>query len=143
MNDQQKTTEGLWSALDDRLIEFTQDYVDGYQVIKRGLEASPMVIKKFDIHSDEVMAFTNEQSRNAALTAFHFHPNFPVDARRAYMEDHDEGHTLVAKAAKRRRAERAKIRNRWERRVTRIGRGVSVALSAVAIQFAAGGPAPR
>ena len=143
MTNQQPKTEGLWSALDSRLTEFTQDYVDGYQVIKRGLEASPMVIKKFDIHSDEVMAFTSEQGRNTALTAFHFHPDFPIDARRAYMEVHDEGHSLVAEAGKRRQIERAKLRTRWEGRVARLGRGLSGALSAVAIQFAAGGSASR
>jgi len=137
MTDQQITTEGLWSALDGQLTEFTQDYIDGYHVVKRGLEASPMVIKKFDIHSDEVMAFTSEQGRNTALTAFHFHPDFPVGARRAYMEVHEEGHTLAAEAGKRRRAERTMLRNRWEGRVARIGRGVSIALSAVAMQFAA------
>ena len=33
------------------LIEIFQEYDDGFKVAKRGLDASPMVIKKFNIGS--------------------------------------------------------------------------------------------
>jgi hypothetical protein len=55
----------------DWLIEFVHDYDDSYFVTKRGLDATPVVGKKFDLAVDEVMA----------LTAFYFHPDFPLKDR--------------------------------------------------------------
>ena len=84
------------------LIEFTHTYKDGTKVEKRGLNASPMVVKKYEIESDEVMAFSNWDGPNRALTAFHFHPTFPVEQRSEYMWRHAEGHVLLATAEPRR-----------------------------------------
>ena len=42
----------------DWLIEFVHDCGDSYFVTKRGLDATPVVVKKFDLAVDEVMAFT-------------------------------------------------------------------------------------
>ena len=77
------------------LIDIFQEYDDGFKVIKRGLDASPMVIKKFNIGSREVMAFSSFQRANKALTAFHFHPDFPDEDRRGYMYNHDEGQEIA------------------------------------------------
>ena len=53
----------------DWLIEFVHDCDDSYFVTKRGLDATPVVVKKFDLAVDEVMAFTCHQRANKALTA--------------------------------------------------------------------------
>ena len=79
----------------DWLIEFVHDYDDSYFVTKRGLDATLVVVKKFDLAVDEVMAFTCHQRANKALTAFHFHPDFPLEDRPGYMRRHAEGHELV------------------------------------------------
>lgn len=89
------------------LIEFSQEYDDGYKVTKRGLDATPMVIKKFDIGQDEVVAFSNHQRANKALTAFHFHPDFPVEDRPGYMRRHEEGHEIAISSGSRQAAKRA------------------------------------
>ncbi len=72
----------------DWLIEFIHDYDEGYFVTKRGLDATPVVVKKFDLAVGEVMAFTCHQRANKALTAFHFHPDFPPEDRPEYMRRH-------------------------------------------------------
>ena len=136
------------------LIEIFQQYDDGFKVTKRGLDASPMVIKKFDLGSKEVMAFSSFQRANKALTAFHFHPDFPDEDRRGYMLNHDEGHEIAISTGSRTAAQRAQIRrvleervSGWgrglEERVSGWGRGLAVSLQTVALYLAAGGPAPR
>ena len=40
----------------DWFFEFEQDYGDGIRVIKRGLDASLLVVRKYDIGAEEVLA---------------------------------------------------------------------------------------
>jgi|GEM_PF-1882269 len=86
-------------------IEFTQVYEDGARVIKRGMAASPMVIRKHDLREEEVVAFTSWHGDNKALTAFHFHPSFPVTDRRDYMRKHGDGVALLDEVRNRKEAE--------------------------------------
>jgi len=79
----------------EAFIEFTQGYDGGARVIKRGMEASPMVERKYDLGEEEVIAFTSWLADNQALTAFHFHPSFPVENRRDYMRQHLDGVALL------------------------------------------------
>ena len=95
------------------MIEFRQDYMGGMSVNKRGLDATPMVLRKYEIGIDEVMTFSSYDKRNQAISVFHFHPEFPFDARRQYMEMHSEGYEVaqeviadLAVEAERQRAER-------------------------------------
>ena len=115
------------------LIEFSQKYDGGYKVTKRGLDASPMVIKKFDLGRDEVMAFSCHQRANKALTAFHFHPDFPAEDRWRYMRRHEEGHELALSVGSRRAAQRAQICRVMEERLSGWGRGLTVGLQSVAV----------
>ncbi len=75
--------------------EFRQEYMNGLSVIKRSVDATPMVIRKYDIGPDEVMAFSSYEKRNQALSVFHFHPDFPYDDRHRYMEQHTEGYEVA------------------------------------------------
>ncbi|MDA1091101.1 MAG: hypothetical protein O3A85_12415 [Proteobacteria bacterium] len=125
------------------LIEFSQEYDDGYKVTKRGLDASPMVMKKFDLGRDEVMAFSNLQRANKALTAFHFHPDFPAGDRPGYMRLHEEGHQIAISNGSRQSAQRAQMRRVMEERLSGWGRGLAVGLQTVAIFLSAGGSVTR
>lgn len=125
------------------LIEFSQVYDDGFKVTKRGLDASPMVIKKFDIGKNEVMAFSSHQRANKALTAFHFHPDFPVEDRPGYMRSHGEGHDLAVSVGSRQAAQRAQMRRVMEQRISGWGRGLAVGLQSFAVYLSAGGSLPR
>ena len=78
------------------LMEFTQGYDDGLTVDKKGVDATPMVVRKYGIGDREVMAFSSHQGRRRALTVFHFHPGFPAELRHGYMEAHEEGRALAA-----------------------------------------------
>lgn len=85
---------------DGGFIEFTETYAGRLAVTKRGLDASPALLGKFQIARDEALVFTSRQSPRRALTAFHFHPDFPDDFRRAYMERHTGGRdALLASGA--------------------------------------------
>ena len=77
------------------LIEFTQTYDDGIKVLKRGLDATPILVRKYELSRNEVIAFSNSEGPRRAVTAFHFHPEFPDADRRAYMRDHCEGHDMT------------------------------------------------
>ena len=125
------------------LIEFFQAYDDGFEVTKRGLDATPMVVRKYNLSQNEVMAFTSYQRANKALTAFHFHPDFPDEDRRTYMRNHEEGHELAVSIGSRRAAQRAQFRRVMEERLSGWGRGFAVSLHTAALYFAAGGPAAR
>lgn len=125
------------------LIEFVHEYNDGFKVTKRGLDATPLVVKKFDLAPDEVMAFTCHQRANKAMTAFHFHPDFPVENRRSYMRRHAEGHDLAVSVGSRLAAERAQRRRVLEERISGVGRELALGLQSVAVYLAAGGPTPR
>ncbi len=119
------------------LVEFVQSYNDGNRVVKRGVEATPMVLKKYGIKSDEVMAFTTWQGRSKALTAFHFHPDFPTDRRRGYMEAHEEGHELVVEIGCQMQNERSRKWRYWNDKSTAFarsaGKAITVAASALVI----------
>ncbi len=80
------------------LIEFTQAYDDGIKVLKRGVDATPLLVRKYEMHPAEVMAFSNVDGGRRAITAFHFHPEFPDADRRAYMRNHEEGHQMARAA---------------------------------------------
>lgn len=127
----------------DWLIEFVHGYDDGYFVTKRGLDATPVVVKKFDLAADEVMAFTCHQRANKALTAFHFHPDFPLEDRPEYMRRHAEGHELVLGIGSPLAAQRARKMRVFEERISGIGRGLAVRLQTAALFLAAGGSMTR
>ena len=127
----------------DWLIEFVHDYDDGYFVTKRGLDATPVVVKKFDLGADEVMAFTCHQRANKAMTAFHFHPDFPLEDRPEYMRRHAEGHDLAITVGSPLAARRARKMRVFEERVSGIGRGLAVRLHTAALFLAAGGSMTR
>lgn len=80
---------------DDVMIEFSQTYEDGKSVLKRGVPASPMVVRKYEMADDEVMSFTTWRGHHKAMTVFHFHPAFPADRREDYMWGHEEGWELL------------------------------------------------
>ena len=91
------------------IIEFYQIYDDGFEVTKRGLDAAPMVIKKFNLVKNEVIAFTSYQYANKSLTAFHFHPDFSNEDRREYMRKHEDGHELAVNKGSRLAARHAQF----------------------------------
>lgn len=117
----------------DWFLEFRQDYGDGVSVTKRGLDASPMVVLKYDLTADEVVAFSNADGRNRAFTAFHFHPDFPEDRRRHYMEAHREGYELADDMRSHLVARRAERRAALRGRFGRMRRAVSVAVHAAVL----------
>ncbi len=123
---------------DEWLIEFVHDYDDGFQVNKRGLDATPLVIKKFDIGTQEVMAFSSHQRANKAITAFHFHPDFPQDARQDYMWRHNEGYDIAVSVGSRLAAQRAQMLRVFGERVSGFGRGLAVTAQAMALYLVAG-----
>lgn len=118
---------GHWFA------EFRQDYADGIQVLKRGLEASPLVVRKYDIGADEVLAMSTHMSRRRAMTVFHFHPEFAANRRRAYMDAHLEGRDLAIDIWQREQAEMGERRAMILRRVARARRAVGVAAQAAVV----------
>lgn len=138
----EQQTDGM-DHPDQWLIEFIHAYDEGYKITKRGLDATPLIVKKFDLGPKEVMAFTCHQRANKALTAFHFHPDFPLEDRRSYMREHGEGRDLTASIGSRLAAERARRRRMMEKGITRAGRGFVLGLQSVAVFFAAGGTATR
>lgn len=138
----EQQTDGM-DHPDQWLIEFIHAYDEGYKITKRGLDATPLIVKKFDLGPKEVMAFTCHQRANKALTAFHFHPDFPLEDRRSYMREHGEGRDLTASIGSRLAAERARRRRMMEKGITRAGRGFVLGLQSLAVFFAAGGPAAR
>ncbi len=143
MIDHKTETQPLWDIPETELIEFVQAYDDGCRVAKRGLEASPMVIRKFDIGPDEVMSFTNHVQGNRAMTAFHFHPEFPIVERCSYMERHEEGHALAAQMENRHRADRRLMRSHWQQRIGNAGRGLMASMVGVAMLFGSHGSVAR
>ncbi|NQW01624.1 MAG: hypothetical protein HQ483_18115 [Rhodospirillales bacterium] len=119
--------------LDYKLIEFVHKYADGQRVHKRGLDATPMVVQKYAIREKEVMAFSNHERRKCALTAFHFHPDFPDNQRRTYMEAHQDGYELAQEVEAQRRAELRHDKSRWTSRLAHTGRTVAVLLHTMII----------
>ena len=117
----------------DWLIQFVHDYDDSYFVTKRGLDATPVVGKKFDLAVGEVMT----------LPVFHFHPDFPLEDRPGYMHRHAEGHELVLSVGSPLVALRARKMRVFEERVSGIGRGLAVRLHTAARFLAAGGSMTR
>lgn len=119
--------------IDHPLIEFKQKYEHGQMVVKRGLDATPMVLKKYDIGEKEVMSFTNHEGHMRALTAFHFHPSFPESQRRPYMESHNEGQELAAENGKELAAEIRAGRLKWRSKARSAGKTLGVIFHTVVI----------
>ena len=109
-------------VVDHTLVEFKQNYEKGWTVSKRGLDAAPMVMRKYDIGEKGVMTFTNHQGRKQAFTAFHFHPDFPVSERRPYMEAHRDGYELVNELYGASEAERRADKKKWASRFVKAGK---------------------
>jgi len=110
-------------------VEFEQAYDDGVRVVKRALEASKPVIQKYDLAADEVVAFTTHEEGKRAMTAFHFHPEFPVEDRDAYMRANEEGLTLVCKVIRHLTVERAKDRAKLKEKALSKARAVGGVMS--------------
>lgn len=117
----------------DWFFEFEQDYGDGVHVIKRGLDASALVVRKYDIGADEVLAFSTYDGKRRAMTVFHFHPDFDARRRRFYMEAHREGYDVALEVTGHLEAERAARRDAMKRKVAKARRAVSVAAQAAAV----------
>lgn len=117
----------------DWFLEFRQDHADGISVVKRGLEASPLVVRKYDIAPNEVLALTTHLGRRQAMTVFHFHPSFGVDGRRAYMEAHDEGRELAEEIARLADAQRGPRRAMIEDGLRKARRALAIAAQAAAV----------
>jgi hypothetical protein len=77
------------------------------------------------------------------LTAFHFHPDFPLEDRPGYMRRHAEGHELVLSVGSPLVALRERKMRVFEERVSGIGRGLAVRLHTAARFLAAGGSMTR
>lgn len=117
----------------DWFCEFAQDYGDGIRVTKRGLEATNLIIRKYAVAPDEVLAFSTFCSPRRAMTAFHFHPDFDPERRRLYMEAHREGYDVAVDVTAHLAAERAGQRAAILRRLGRARRGVSLLAHAAAV----------
>jgi len=117
----------------DWFCEFSQNYGDGIRVTKRGLEATNLIIRKYEVASDEVLAFSTFCSPRRAMTAFHFHPDFDPERRRLYMEAHREGYDVAVDVTAHLAAERAGQRAAILRRLGRARRGVSLLAHAAAV----------
>jgi len=125
------------------MIEFHQDYINGLSVEKRGLDATPMVMKKYDIGLNEVMTFSSYQKRNSAISVFHFHPEFPFEQRHDYMEMHSEGYEVALETASEVKAERVEQQAVWAARAKHAGRALAVSLHAVILFVIAHNPGGR
>ena len=117
----------------DWFFEFDQDYGDGIHVIKRGLDASLLVVRKYDIGADEVLAFSTYDGKRRAMTVFHFHPDFDLRRRRHYMEAHREGYDVARTVTGHPQAERAQRQAAIRRRVAKARRAVALAAHAAAV----------
>jgi len=115
------------------MIEFKQDYVDGLSVKKRGLDATPMVMRKYDIGPDEVMTFSNYERRNQAISVFHFHPDFPFASRRQYMEKHTEGYEVAEDAITDMKAAVRHQRAERKSRMKSLSRSIAVTFHAMVL----------
>lgn len=115
------------------LMEFPQAYDDGLRVAKKGVTATPMVIRKYGIGPREVMAFSSHEGARRALTVFHFHPDFPEADRRAYMETHAEGRDLAAEVAEHAAEISAARKAAWRERGRKWAKTAALAAQAVAI----------
>ena len=113
--------------------EFVQDYGDGVHVTKRGLDASPLVVRKYEIGPDEVLAFSTYDGKRRAMTVFHFHPDFDSERRRRYMEAHREGYDVAVEVTGHLAAERAGRQAAVRRRMKKAGRAVALAAQAAAV----------
>lgn len=117
----------------DWFFEFEQDYGDGIHVIKRGLDASLLVVRKYDIGADEVLAFSTYDGKRRAMTVFHFHPDFDLRRRRHYMEAHREGYDVARTVTGHLDAQRAQRQAAIRRRIAKARRAVTLAAHAAAV----------
>ena len=122
MTEQHPSQDTSTFVIKHALVEFKQKYENGWTVAKRGLDAAPVVMRKYGIGAKDVMSFTNHEGRNQAFTAFHFHPDFPVSERRPYMGAHRDGYELVNELYGAREAERAADKKKWVSRFVNAGK---------------------
>lgn len=130
---------------EDRLywMEFGQEYEGGLHVLKRGLDASPLVVRKYCLEADQVMAFSDHRGRRKAISVFHFHPAFPAENRDAYMRGHDDGRQLIAEYLDDRAAVQRRWMAAWLGRAAAAARAAGLAVHAVGIFIAAHMATPR
>lgn len=113
------------------VIEFRQDYVDGLSVVKRSLDATPMVMRKYAIGPNEVMAFSVYEKRKQALSVFHFHPDFPYEDRKSYMERHSEGYEVVSEVISELKIEAENTKTERRHQIKAFARTIAVTLHAM------------
>ncbi|MEE8393941.1 MAG: hypothetical protein V3R66_06310 [Rhodospirillales bacterium] len=113
------------------LTEFVQSYEGSGKVVKRGLDATPLVIRKHGIEPDEVVAFTCWRSRHKAITAFHFHPDFPDCDRLRYMEAHEDGNEILSAIIAKAETEKRHRLEAWNERAANVTGGVKRAMHMV------------
>lgn len=76
-------------------LEFTQTYNRNRKVIKRGINASVIEVRKKSIPADSFQTYVSRISNETAFTAFHFHPEYPIDKREALMMANRDGLELL------------------------------------------------
>lgn len=133
MNGLPPNSDTSFYEFDGSLIEFNQSYSDGQSVCKRGLDATPMVVRKYGLNEQEVMCFSNHEKRNTALTAFHFHPDFPANQRKSYMEAHQDGYELAREIETQRLVDKQYIKSKWIKRLNRSGKSLAVLIHTLVI----------
>lgn len=139
------TVSTLTPEHEDRLnwMEFRQDYEGGLHVLKRGLDASPVVVRKHRLAPDQVIAFSDHRGRRKAISVFHFHPAFPAENRDAYMRGHDDGRQLIGEYLDHRAETGRRRMARWRGRAEAAARAAGVAVHAVGMFVAAHLATPR
>jgi hypothetical protein len=115
------------------MIEFKQDYTDGLSVRKRGIDATPMVIRKYDIAANEVMTFSSHEKRSRAISVFHFHPTFPFEARQQYMTQHAEGYEVAHNVQIDLETESRKRRSKRKNKLKSAGRSIALTLHSLVL----------
>jgi hypothetical protein len=125
------------------VIEFRQSYVDGLSVVKRSLDATPMVVRKYGIGPNEVMAFSSYEKRKQALSVFHFHPDFPFDERKRYMERHNEGYDVAAEVLDSLKAEADQVMLERKHQLKTFGRTIALTLQAMVLYVLTNHPDAR
>ncbi len=130
---------------DERLnwLEFDQDYEGGLHVLKRGLDASPLVVRKYHLGPDQVMAFSDHRGRRKAISVFHFHPAFPAENRDVYMRGHDDGRQLIGDYLDERAETQRRWVARWRGRAGAAARAAGLASHAIGVFIATHLVTPR
>jgi hypothetical protein len=123
--------------------EFRQQYPEGLCVIKRSLDATPMVIRKYNIGPDEVMAFSSYQKRKQAISVFHFHPDFAHADRHLYMQQHQEGYEVLEEVLDDHKIAVENVRLERKARMKTFGRSITLAVNAIVLFILTNHPGGR